>query len=152
MKNFYALNAGEFFVAQEILKNRKDIRLFFPIKDDGVDLLAVKNNSTRPTSIQVKESRIYPQGFAWHQVRPEKIKDADVFVFVSYVPIERGGKTEFEKDFVVIPSGVLLTLCESKKLNKGKYSFYFAKEDNKLFDVRDGRVEVTKFCRAWDLL
>ena len=30
MKNFYALNPGEFFVAQELLNVRKDLKLYFP--------------------------------------------------------------------------------------------------------------------------
>ena len=157
MKNFYALNAGEFFVAQEILKHRKDLQLYFPLKDVGVDLLAIKPSSPRPTSIQVKESRTYEgrvssQGFSWHQLRDCKLKDADVFVFISYIPVIKGSRTAFDMDFVVIPNKDLVALCEKKKAGRGKYSFYFAREEGRLFDLRDGRLDVSTYHRAWNLI
>jgi hypothetical protein len=157
MKNFYALNAGEFFVAQEILKHRKDLQLYFPLKDVGIDLLAIKPTASHPVSIQVKESRTYEgrasaPGFSWHQIRNSKIKDADVFVFISYIPVIKGSKTAFDMDFVVIPRKDLTALCGNKKAGDGKYSFYFARVEGKLFDLRDGRLDVSAYHRAWNLI
>ncbi len=126
MKNFYSLNAGEFFVAQELSKQRRDLELYYPLKDKGVDLLAVKNNGTKSVRIQVKESRAY-DGPSWHQIRDVKIKDADVFVFVTYVEAANNGRVEFDKDFVIIPRASLARLCSKKKPSNGKYSFYFEK-------------------------
>ncbi|MDP2735947.1 MAG: hypothetical protein Q8P12_07130 [bacterium] len=155
MKNFYALNPGEFFVAQELIKQRPDLKLYFPIKDMGVDLLAVGKKNT-PVSIQIKESRTYGRrGFSWHEVKKKKVAQADVFVFVSYVESTKGAKSTFRKDYLVMPRADLKTLCEKKKLSGDKYRFHFGSKGDKLFETREGRnshFDVTKYNRAWNLI
>jgi hypothetical protein len=87
MKNYYFLNPGEFFVSQQLAKKRPELRLYFPLRDQGCDLLAVDEKASRIVKIQVKESRAYPKkGRSWHQLKKGKIEAADIFVFVTYVP------------------------------------------------------------------
>jgi hypothetical protein len=62
IKNFWSIEAGEAMVAEAIQKNLPGFEVFFPIKDVGVDLLAVSGvgtNKARIFSFQVKESRPY---------------------------------------------------------------------------------------------
>ena len=151
MKNFYALNPGEFFVAQEIAEKRPDLQLYFPIKDVGVDLLAIQPKG-KPVSIQVKESRMFERGHTWHQVREERLESADIFIFISYVPVEKGGRTVFANDFVVVPQAELASLCEGKKKAKGTFSFYFKNEGSRLLETRDGIRDVSRFKNAWHLI
>ncbi len=99
MKNHYALNPGEFFAAQELLKQRKDLRLAFPLQDEGWDLLAINPDGLRAVKLQVKESRVFRRGNSWHQVREAKLEYADVFIFVSYVPAPEGGRLRFHPGF-----------------------------------------------------
>lgn len=152
MKNFYSLNAGEFFVAQELLRVRKDISLYFPLKDVGVDLLAIKNNGNKPVRIQVKESRTYINDNSWHQIRENKIQDADIFVFISYVQANKNQRSGFDKDYVVIPQADLKQICSKKKCSKGKYSFYFYSKKGQLLDFRDEECDLTRFQSAWNLI
>src|SRR6266849_5595052 len=126
MKNYYCLNPGEFFVSQQLALKRPELSIYFPLRDQGCDLLAVNQEGSRIVKIQVKESRAYPKkGRSWHQLKKEKIEAADVFIFVTYVPASNGARLEFETEFIVIPKKDLLKLCSDKVCAKGKYSFYF---------------------------
>lgn len=153
MNNFYALNPAEFFVAEELQKRRPELQVFFPLKDVGADLLLVDPKQDRPIYIQVKESRFYSKfGTSWHQLKAGKEKEADVFVFVTYVPSARGARMAFVKDYMVIPKERLIQLCAEKKRMRGRYSFYFAPEGEKVFEIRDVRVDVSEFHNAWNLI
>lgn len=153
MKNFYTLNAGEWFVAEELARQRPDLELYYPIKDRGVDLLAVARDGSQSRRIQIKESRIYAgKDHSWHQIRPEKIDDADFFVFITYVPVVKKARAAFENDYAVIPRSELRRLCGGKKCSQGKFSFYFRLAEGRLQEIRDGNRDVTKFHRAWHLI
>ena len=41
---------------------------------------------------------------------------------------------------------------EKKKPSQGTYSFYFLKDGAKLLEIRDGRLEVTEYLSAWQLI
>ena len=155
MKNHYTLNPGEFFAAQELLKQRKDLKLAFPLQDDGWDLLALKPNGSKPVKLQVKESRVFGRGNSWHQVREAKFDHADVFIFVSYVPAPEGARLGFQPWFLIVPSEDLRRLCKTKKASKGKYSFYFGKRDGRVLDTRERNVlpaDFSEFDSAWHLI
>jgi hypothetical protein len=103
----------------------------------------------------VKESRTYPKkGRSRHQIKKEKIEAADVFVFVTYVPARRGERLEFETQFIVIPGNDLREMCNLKNTSKGKYSFYFIKRDNGVWEERETGEprDVTKYFGAWNLI
>lgn len=153
MKNHYTLNPGEFFAAQELIKQRKDVTLAFPLKDAGWDLLAIKTNG-KVVRLQVKESRAYPDGRTWHQVKEGKLDDADVFIFARYVPVESGGRLRFNTEFMVIPQVDLKEMCAQKVCSKGKYSFYFKKYGQTAFEERETgkQIDVTRFFGAWEMI
>lgn len=147
------MNAGEWFVAEELARKRPDLQLYFPIKDRGVDLLAVRHDGSRPRSIQIKESRLYSgKEHSWHEIRREKLKDADVFVFITYVPVVKENRSVFEKDFVVIPRAALEKVCRDKKCSRGKFSFYFRVSNGRLEEIRDGRRDLSRYHHAWDVV
>jgi hypothetical protein len=155
MKNYYFLNPGEFFVSQQLAKKRPELRLYFPLRDQGCDLLAVNEEASRIVKIQVKESRAYPKkGCSWHQLRQGKIEAADVFVFVTYVPASSGARLEFETEFIIIPKDDLKQMCSRKRCSKGKYSFYFIKRGDRVLEERETgeAVDVTKYYDEWKLI
>jgi hypothetical protein len=122
MKNYYFLNPGEFFVSQQLALKRPELRLYFPLRDQGCDLLAVDEKASRIVKIQVKESRAYPKkGRSWHQLKKGKIEAADIFVFVTYVPGSSEARLKFETQFIVIPKNNLIKMCSDKTASKGKY-------------------------------
>ena len=55
IRNLWSLEPGECIVAEELIKRLK-CDVYFPIRDVGIDLLAVKG--AKHIGIQVKESRI----------------------------------------------------------------------------------------------
>lgn len=158
MKSFYSINPGEFFVAEDLSDARPDLEIYFPFHDVGVDLLAVpaKGKST-PVRIQVKESRPWSGGpfapHSWHTIRRKKIDDADIFVFVTYLPKGRHTPATFERRHVVIPRTDLKALCRRKKISSGKFTFYFCfgSGDGRVLDCRENPkgVDVTRYVDAW---
>ena len=101
---------GESFVVDNLPSKFK---AWFPMKDDGVDLLLTcpKKRKGNPIMVQVKWSRDYGPGSgipkSWYTLKKDKIRNskADVWIFV----IMGCGKTgrRFEPNFVIIPIGEL---------------------------------------------
>jgi hypothetical protein len=156
MKNYYILNPGEFFVSQQLALKRPELRLYFPLRDQGCDLLAVDEKASRIVKIQVKESRAYPKkGRSWHQLKKGKIEAADIFVFVTYVPGSSEARLKFETQFIVIPKNNLIKMCSDKTASKGKYSFYFIKRGDRVFEEREAGkapLDVSEYYDAWKLI
>lgn len=163
MKNFYSLNPGEFFTAEELSRKRKDLEIYFPIKDIGADFLTINSKTRRTCRIQVKESRYFGKeepGYlwhSWHTVSIKKLKQdtADIFIFITYVPVVKGHKTSFKQEYIVIPRKTLLNIClKQKKLTKHKdYVFYFSFDvPKKIREIRDGKLNFTKYHNNWDLI
>ena len=131
IKNFWSLEPGEAIFAEELHKKFKDkINVYFPLKDTGIDLLAVSRSSNKTVSFQVKESRYYEdKNTSWHQETKEKIQNnknkVDFYVFLIYLPGHMAGtkkKSLFEKLFIIIPTRDLIERVKIKKTVKsGKY-------------------------------
>jgi hypothetical protein len=154
MKNHYILNPGELFVVDQLRRERKDLALCLPVQDRGWDILALTKDGTAPIRLQVKESRYYLRGqHSWHQLKSGKMQHADVFVFVTYIPIVNGARTSFSQDFIVFPRQELEEFCKSKKAPRGTYHFYFQfREDNKVVEIREEEKDVSKYHGAWELI
>ena len=178
IKNFWSLETGECIFAEELYKKYKDkLDLYFPLKDIGVDLIAVKKGAHKGmVSFQVKESRYYEKkaekkSSTWHQETKKKINRSrgrvDFWVFLIYLPGYLAGtnkKNKFEKYFIIIPTGELLEKVKFKTPDKnGKYHFYFRIEaDNKeVTDVREnektqennrGAFDYSKYLNAWQFI
>jgi hypothetical protein len=87
------LEPGECIVAEEMLNKLKDVEVFFPVRDVGVDLLVVRGK--KHVGIQVKESRYYikrtwksgHQGHSWQQLKKIKFERSrgkvDFYVFLT---------------------------------------------------------------------
>jgi len=172
VKNFWSFNPGETIFAEELSqKFKSQIELYFPIKDIGIDLLALTKDSRNSLSFQIKESRYYEkENSAWHQETGKnfvKNKDkVDFYVFVIYLPGYLAGtkkKSKFVIHFVIVPTEELLKRVKLKKANKnGTYDFYFRFEDNsQLREVRESKsicennpwaFDYTEYLNAWNLI
>jgi hypothetical protein len=101
IRNLWSLECGEVVTAEALLKNVKGCEVYFPVRDVGIDLLVVKGK--KHVSIQVKESRYYPQRISWHVIFRKKFRDkerVDFYVFLTYFPKYR----EFENKFIIVPA------------------------------------------------
>jgi hypothetical protein len=170
IRNLWSLEPGECIVAEEILNEFKDVEVFFPVHDVGVDLLVVKGK--KHVGIQVKESRYYigrtwksgHVGHSWQQIKKVKFDRSrgkvDFYVFLTYLPIQGEHKvSSFGYKFLILPSSDLEKRMSAKGPGKrAVYSFHFHFEDKNVWDERvtvtldDERTNYSQFLNAWDLV
>ena len=169
IRNFWSLEPGECFVDEEIQRHT-DCDVYFPVRDKGIDLLAVYSN--KHVGVQVKESRYYYTskrrdghiGSSWHQIKQknliEDVNKAGFYVFLTYIP-SVGSKrvSEFDIRYLVVPHSILYERMSTKSSGKKKvFSYYFHFEDNFVHDERinEGTEEVDRdysmYLDAWKLI
>ena len=126
MKPIFTIHAGEYLVASHVEEKFKDLKIWLPTSDTGIDLLVTNpkfnsRNSVRAVSLQVKFSKDYlgSQGGGknmsssinskiksggWWSFRYDKIEksQADLWVLVLYRFSHR------DHDFVIIEPSKLL--------------------------------------------
>lgn len=120
MKPIFTIHAGEYLVAAEIEKKFKDILVWIPSKDTGIDLLLTDSNTKKTCTLQVKFSKDFNpthgkehlkanfSGAGWWTLNKEKIQisKADFWIFVIY---SFGIKSN---DFIVIKPFELLNVFD----------------------------------------
>jgi hypothetical protein len=163
IRNMWSLECGEVLTAEALTEKFKGegIEIYFPLRDIGADLLAVKGKNH--VFIQVKESRYFKHrkikdtiGHSFHQVDKSKLdkNNVDFYVFLTYLPQDGENKLEsFKKQFLIVPTKNLRGLAGHKKSGKkGVYSFYFHFDGKKVFDKRDGLTDYSEFLESWNLI
>jgi hypothetical protein len=168
VRNLWSLEPGECLVAEEIMNRLKDVEVYFPIRDVGVDLLVVRGK--KHVGIQVKESRYYISrrwksghvGHSWQQLKKIKFEKGkgkiDFYVFLTYLPIEGEHKlSTFGYKFLVVPSNEVEKRLEIKDPGKSHiFSFCFHFQDRNVWDenvmarLDDQRTDYSKFLNAWE--
>ena len=118
MKPLFTVHAGEFLVGCEIERRFRDVNVWIPAKDTGIDLLVSDKRDKTTVSVQIKFSRDYLvtnkdmaqfrrqlSAAGWWTPTRKEIADsrADYWIFVL---IGFGNRST---DFVIIPPRDLLT-------------------------------------------
>lgn len=146
MKTLFSLHAGEIVTGEYIEREYKNVEVWVPTKDTGVDLLVRGKNNKKVLSLQVKYSKNFPSGLndvelekglracGWWTLNREKIAKsvADYWVFAL-----RGFESS-EFDFVIIPPTELLRRLDAiypKKLNSC-HTYIWVTEKNKCWATR----------------
>ena len=137
IRNMWSLECGEVLTAEALTEKLKGecIEIYFPLRDIGADLLAVKGKNH--VFIQVKESRYFQhrkikgtKGHSFHQVPEKKLdkNNVDFYVFLTYLPQNGENRLKsFKKEFLIIPTANLKEFVNQKKSGmKGVFSFYFS--------------------------
>jgi hypothetical protein len=117
MKPLFTVHAGEYVVGNYIEQHYRNVNLWLPAKDTGIDLLASDALNKKTISLQIKSSRDFnvtdpkrqysPSVVGWWSLARRKIADsrADYWVFVI---VGSGAKAN---DFVIVkPSELLVRL------------------------------------------
>ena len=116
MRPIFTIHAGEYLVATEIEKTFRDLRVWIPSKDIGIDLLVTDKRQNKVASLQVKFSKDHhatarqapgPPGIesgGWWKFQRKKLTEspADYWVLTLYQFQTR------KFDFVIIPPKELL--------------------------------------------
>ena len=98
MKPIFTIHEGEYLVATQIEEKFKNVNVWLPSKDTGIDLLLTDKSNKKMVSIQVKFSKDFNithveenlrkniKGTGWWTLNKEKIKSsqADYWVFVLF--------------------------------------------------------------------
>ena len=128
MKSIFTIHAGEFIVGEYIERKFRNVLLWLPSRDTGIDFLVTDVNKEKSISLQVKFSRdflvthmpaIYQEPLrasGWWTLNRKKIitSPADYWVFVL-----KGLKLK-STDFIIIRPKELLSRLDSiheKKIN-----------------------------------
>lgn len=133
MRPLFTVHAGEFVVGEHIEKEFKNLNVWIPAKDTGVDLLITDASARETVSLQVKLSRDYRQPEAteefdrnllatgWLTLNHEKLEasPADLWV-ILLVSHERKSRPQF----VVIPPAELLARLVAIHGPSKNYHFY----------------------------
>ena len=123
MKSLFTIHAGEYLVGSHVESKFKDLNVWIPSKDTGIDLLLTNKNNTKSVSIQVKFSKdflatsmdnIFKDGLkscGWWTLNKKKIEEsnADYWVFV----LQSFNTKDFS--FVILKPKMLLQIFESLK-------------------------------------
>jgi hypothetical protein len=159
LKPLFTVHAGEFLVGCEIEKLFKNVKVWIPAKDTGIDLLASNKANTKTLSLQVKLSRDYIytdeknheirgelRAGGWYKLARKKIQNSDAkyWVFVLF------GSKDQSKDFLIIKPKDLLT-----RLNKihGKvkifHIYFWVTNHDKCYEARKlgkskGRLQIAR--------
>jgi len=151
-RNLWSLEPGECVVAEELKKKIRSVQIYFPMRDVGTDLLAVRNETH--VGIQVKTSRSYGdigKAHGWHTLQARKLEqeDAEFYIFLVFGLTDKLG---FENQFVIIPRQTLLKKAKKKPTSGGKYTFYFKIEGSKVTEDRDKPEDYSDFLNNWNLI
>jgi len=121
MKSLFTIHAGELLVGAEIERQFKNVNVWVPLRDTGVDLLVSDRWNRRSVSLQVKFSKDFlvthhgPEfqkelrACGWWTINRDKLatSPADYWVFVLQ------GFASRSTDYVVVPRASLLARLTS---------------------------------------
>ena len=149
IKNFWSLEPGEAMVAETMRHQLPGWEIFFPVKDIGVDLLAVREAGTsrgRMLTIQVKESKAYERRdrdvtpvdsvTGWFVLNPPKtrrsIPRVNFYVFVCSHYKFAGTRKLLTVSYVIVPTQELIRrLNYYKPHSEQRWDLYLVVEPNR---------------------
>jgi len=143
MRPIFTIHAGEYLVGSYIEANLKELNVWIPAKDTGVDLLITDKRNHKVVSLQVKFSKDFNstndadikelKSRGWWALKRSKIQNstADIWVFVLYAFDQK------KPVFVVIEPRELLKRLKRIHGNKSLYHIYFViTKGNKCWEAR----------------
>lgn len=145
MQPFFTIHAAEYLVGSHIEQHFKNINIWVPAKDKGIDLLLTNSDNSKSVSIQVKFSRDFLitvdnksmydglQSTGWWALNKNKLSKsvADFWVFVIHSFKHK------ELQFIIINPKELMDKYKFLGRNKATINTYFTiTEKGKVFETR----------------
>ena len=146
VKPIFTIHAGEYLVGSYIENKFKNLRVWIPTKDTGIDLLVTDNKNKKAVSVQVKFSKDFLsmnrsdilrqelKAIGWWSLNRDKIQksSADLWVFVLYALDQK------KFDFIIIPPRELLKRFQSIHGKERNIQTYFSvTKKNKCWETRN---------------
>ena len=147
MKAIFSIHAGEYLVGTHIEENYKNLNVWFPSKDTGIDLLVTDQTNSKTVSLQVKFSKDFlgslgnslsevvatkVKSGGWWTFKREKIRDsrADLWILVLY----RFSRRDY--DLLVIEPAELLRRYDQLNRTGIIQSFVWVTASGKCWEIR----------------
>jgi hypothetical protein len=148
MTPLFTIHAGEYLVGSYIERHYgKQLSVWIPSKDTGIDLLVTDRQNQHTASVQVKFAKDFLPTMdadfqeplrvcTWFTINRNKLHDsrANFWVFVL------SGFKKHSRDFVVVPTAELQDRLMKIHGNVGKkviQSYLWVTEDNRCWETRD---------------
>ena len=139
MRPIFTIHAGEYLVSSYIEKEFKDLNVWVPSKDSGIDLLVTDKTNKKAISLQVKFSKDFLpnntteflrqnlKAFGWWSINADKLREseADLWVFVLVSIYNK------EEQYVVMPRQKLLEIFTQLHGDKKLWQVYLTVTNTK---------------------
>jgi hypothetical protein len=137
----------------------KGFSIYLPMKDKGIDFIAVKNNKS--TQIQVKTSKFQKESYFWFDLHISKMiySENTYYIFVLYV-LPRRKMLGRAKNYLIIPSLDLKRMIELEEIASKKGNddilniFIYPDEESKnwIYRNKGQGINLTKYWNNFDEL
>lgn len=158
MTPLFTLNAGEYFVADELKNKLKDVSVFVPAspQEKGIDLLLYSflqdKKETKTLTVQVKQSRSYAQKNGWYDLFFNGFHvydNADWFILVGVYPKLKN--TSEKNNTTNLEWGKIFLAFKNEEMKKFLNSLH-QKKDSRKQEKRFGfKFSVSGDCKALDI-
>jgi hypothetical protein len=147
VRPLFTIHAGEFLAADYIERKFRNVNVWVPAKDTGIDLLVTDKKRRKTVSLQVKFSRDFlathmPPAFqkplracGWWKFDREKLKHSTA----NYWAFVLAGVASHSTDFVIITPAELLRRLNAMhhgKLPKTVQNYFWVTEKNMCWETR----------------
>ncbi|MCP4601342.1 MAG: hypothetical protein GY847_12595 [Proteobacteria bacterium] len=145
MKPIFTIHAGEYLVGAHIENTYKNVNVWVPTKDTGIDLLVTDAKNQHSLSYQVKYSKDWlithiPSGLqsgleacGWWTLNPQKIRTSKADFWVFVLPKFNSKKQSF---IVIEPAVLLKRLTAIHGTPKTLQSYLWVTSKNKCWETR----------------
>ena len=132
MRPLFTIHGGEYITASYLeRKFKKNLRVWVPSIDDGIDLLLTSRNCRKTVSLQIKSSKSYElkttvDASGWWQINADKLQksNADFWAFVI-LPTGISKRKIYTPFFIVIQPKELLKRLKAIHGIEEVYNIYF---------------------------
>ena len=148
MRPIFSVHAGEYLVGMHIQENYKNLNVWIPAKDTGIDILLTDKTNRKTLSIQVKFSKDYlgslgktksevvsakVRSGGWWKFSRKKIAGsaADLWILVLYRFTRR------DYDFIIIqPQDLLERYNKLERNDESIQSYIWVTSSNRCWETR----------------
>ena len=143
MRPIFTIHAGEYLVA-DYLERNKNLRIWVPSKDEGIDLLVTNQHCDKAVSLQVKFSKSFggnenADATGWWYLDKTKIEKSPakfwVFVLTNNLATRKLGDYHF---LIITPRDLLHRLREIHG-DLDRYQVYLWVSDKTAIETRDAK-------------
>ena len=103
---------GELQIINEFEKKLK-CEIYLPLKDKGIDFIAINSKSHNTYKIQVKTSMFQKNSYFWFDIKKNRIIKNSFFIFVCFT-LNRQKFNNKKYNYFVIPSEIILKWIENE--------------------------------------